>query len=79
MNVEVIPGNALGRIKQWSVRNDAGSEKCSFAVGSVLKDCTDGNATSGRNEYSVYGVWEDGSWGPKKAAIETLAENRMFQ
>ncbi len=78
VNVEVIPGNSLGRIKQWGVKNGAGSEKCSFSVSSVLKDCTDDSATTGRNEYSVFGVWQEGSWGPKKAAIETLTENRKF-
>ncbi len=79
MNVEVIPGNSLGRIKQWSVKNYVGEEKCSFSVDSVLKDCTDENAISGRNEYSVFGEWQDGSWGSKKAAIETLTEDRKFR
>ncbi len=60
------------------MKNAAGSEKCSFRVDSVLKDCTDENATSGRNKYSVFGEWQDGSWGPKRAAIETLSEDRMF-
>ncbi len=78
MNVEVIPGNSLGRIKKWSVKNEAGSEKCSFSVDSVLKDCTAENATRGRNEYFVFGEWQDGSWGPKRAAIETLSKDRMF-
>ncbi len=76
VNVEVVPGNSLGRIKRWSVKNGAGSEKCSFSVDNILKDCTDERATSGRNEYSVFGEWQDGSWGPKKAAIETLTKNR---
>ncbi len=78
VNVEVIQGDSLGRIKQWSVKNEAGSEKCSFNVDNRLKDCTDETATAGRNEYSVFGEWQDGSWGPKKAAIETLTENRTF-
>ncbi len=76
--MEVIPGNPLGRIKQWSVKNDVGSEKCSFSVDSVLKDCTDESATGGRNEYSVFGEWQGGSWGPKKAVIETLSEDRTL-
>ncbi len=67
-----------GRIKQWSVKNDAGSEKCSISVDSVLIYCTDESATSGQNEYSVFGEWQDGSWGPKRAAIETLSGDRMF-
>ncbi len=58
------------------MKNEAGSEKCSFSVDKILKDCTDESATTGRNEYSVFGEWQDGSWGPKKAAIETLTENR---
>ncbi len=79
VNLEVIQGNSLGRIKQWSVKNGAGSEKCPFSVDSILKDCADESATSGRNENSVFGEWQDGSWGPKKAAIETLTENRKFK
>ncbi len=60
------------------MKDDSGFEKCSFSVDSVLKDCTDESATSGQNEYSVFGEWQDGSWGPRRAAIETLSEDRTY-
>ncbi len=56
----------------------SGVEKCSFSVHSTLLDCSDITAKPGMREYSMYGEWDGGSWGPKRITVEPLEENRTF-
>ncbi len=78
VNAEVTPGSGLGKIKTWSARDGIGAEICSMAVGGMLSDCTDTTAPHGRNQYSIFGEWQGGPWGPNRADAETLTENLVY-
>ncbi len=55
-----------------------GVEKCSLNVSATLLDCNDTTARPGVSEYSMFGEWDGGFWGPKKISVEPLEENRAF-
>ncbi len=60
------------------MKDVSGAEKCSFNVSATLLDCSDTTAKPGMREYSVFGEWDGGSWGPKTINAEPLEENRTF-